>query len=108
MQHKAAMSVLCRGSSFAMFLAVATMLMLGTLVLPSEAQAQDQYDCASFGSQEAAQAELERDPSDPSNLDADNDGVACEDYDYGAGGGVEARETSTVPTSLHNRKHRLS
>ena len=47
--------------------------------------AQDQYDCASFGSQASAQAELERDPSDPSNLDADDDGQACEDYDYGTG-----------------------
>jgi len=36
--------------------------------------AQDQYNCASFGSQESAQAELDRDPSDPSNLDADDDG----------------------------------
>ena len=55
-------------------------------VRPRGAQAQDQYDCASFGSQQSAQAELERDPSDPSNLDADNDGVACEDYDYGGSG----------------------
>lgn len=46
----------------------------------------DQYDCASFGSQESAQAEFDRDPSDPSNLDADDDGEACEDYDYGIGG----------------------
>src|SRR5215207_8911841 len=52
---------------------------------PSFAQ-EDQYDCASFGSQESAQAELERDPSDPSNLDADDDGIACEDYDYGGTG----------------------
>jgi hypothetical protein len=43
----------------------------------------DLYDCASFGTQESAQAELERDPSDPSDLDPDNDGIACEDYDYG-------------------------
>jgi hypothetical protein len=54
----------------------------------------DQYDCASFGSQESAQAELERNPDDPSNLDPDNDGQACEDYDYGVGGG-----TSTVTTT---------
>jgi hypothetical protein len=46
----------------------------------------DQYDCASFGDQAAAQAELDRDPSDPSGLDADDDGEACEDYDYGTGG----------------------
>ena len=45
---------------------------------PAAAQA-DQYDCASFGSQEAAQAELERDPSDPNNLDSDGNGVACDD-----------------------------
>jgi hypothetical protein len=34
-----------------------------------------------------SQAELERDPSDPNNLDADGDGVACETYPYGTGGG---------------------
>jgi hypothetical protein len=53
---------------------------------PALAQ-EDQYDCASFGSQESAQAELERDLSDPNNLDPDADGQACEDYDYGGGGG---------------------
>jgi hypothetical protein len=58
---------------------------------PAFAQ-EDQYDCASFGSQESAQAEYDRDPSDPSNLDADDDGIACEDYDYGGGGG----ETTTA------------
>jgi hypothetical protein len=47
----------------------------------------DQYDCESFGSQESAQAELERDLSDPSNLDSDVDGIACEEYDYGGGEG---------------------
>ena len=45
----------------------------------------DQYDCASFGSQESAQTELDRDSSDPSNLDPDGNGIACEDYDYGVG-----------------------
>jgi hypothetical protein len=43
----------------------------------------EQYDRVSSGSQESAQAELERDPPDPSGLDADDDGEACEDYDYG-------------------------
>jgi hypothetical protein len=28
---------------------------------------------------------LERDPTDPNNLGADNDGQACEDFDYGGG-----------------------
>jgi len=36
--------------------------------------------------QESAQVELERDPSDSSNLNADNDGQACEDYPYGTTG----------------------
>src|SRR5215218_3555260 len=59
-----------------------------SLVLAGAAQAQeDMFDCASFGSQDAAQAELDRDPSDPSNLDADDDGIACEDLSGGGGGG---------------------
>jgi hypothetical protein len=56
----------------------------------------DQYDCASFGSQESAQAELERNPQDPSNLDPDNNGQACEDYDYGVGGGTTATSSPTA------------
>jgi hypothetical protein len=59
-----------------------------SLVLAGPTLAQeDQFDCASFGSQEAAQAELDRDPNDPSNLDADNDGKACETYPYRDSGG---------------------
>ena len=49
---------------------------------PALAQ-EDQYDCASFGSQESAQSELDRDPRDPNSLDPDGDGQACEDYSYG-------------------------
>jgi micrococcal nuclease len=43
-------------------------------------------DCGDFRSQAEAQTELERDPSDPNNLDGDDDGEACETYPYGAGG----------------------
>lgn len=50
-------------------------------------QQQADLDCADFDSQEEAQRELERDPSDPHNLDADNDGQACETFDYGGGSG---------------------
>jgi hypothetical protein len=67
---------------------------LASPTTPAFAQT-DQYDCASFGSQESAQAELERNPDDPSNLDPDNDGQACEDYDYGVDGGT----TTTTSTS---------
>ncbi len=64
------------------------------MLLASIASAQtDQFDCASFDSQEEAQAELESDPSDPSNLDADDDGRACEVYDYGDGGGGNGNGT---------------
>ena len=48
-------------------------------------QAVEELDCASFSSREEAQAELESDPSDPNNLDADDDGQACETFDYGSG-----------------------
>src|SRR5215203_47454 len=51
--------------------------------------AQDQFDCASFNSQAEAQAELRRDPSDPSGLDGPigsasdgTAGIACEVYPY--------------------------
>ena len=56
---------------------------------PAVAQA-DQYDCASFGSQESAQVELDRDPSDPNNLDSDGNGIACDNYPYGTSGSVAA------------------
>ena len=36
-------------------------------------------DCADFARQQVAQAELDRDLSDPNGLDADNDGIACEE-----------------------------
>lgn len=42
-------------------------------------------DCADFSSQEAAQAEYDADPSDPNGLDGNDNGEACEDYDYRAG-----------------------
>lgn len=61
---------------------------------PALAQ-EDQYDCASFGSQESAQMELDRDPRDPNNLDPDGNGQACEDYDYGG----TTRINSPSPTT---------
>jgi hypothetical protein len=43
------------------------------------------YDCADFATQEEAQEYLE--PGDPYRLDADDDGIACEDLPSGGGGG---------------------
>ena len=63
--------------------------------LPS-ASAQEDLDCANFVTQEEAQAELERDPSDPNNLDADDDGEACEDS---FGGGADAQYDDPIYAS---------
>jgi hypothetical protein len=65
---------------------------------PALAQ-EDLYDCQSFGSQESAQAELERNPTDPYGLDPDKDGQACEDYNYGNGSTASAAATSSPTTT---------
>ncbi len=72
----------------------------------------DQYDCESFGSQHSAQAELERDLSDPNDLDPDANGIACEEYDYrgGAGGSPTATALSssaaTATTAAHDQYYK--
>jgi hypothetical protein len=42
--------------------------------------AMEELDCADFATREEAQAELDADPSDPNDLDADDDGEACEEF----------------------------
>ena len=54
----------------------------------ASAQSGDEFDCADFSTQEEAQAEYDSDPSDPSGLDADSDGIACEELDDGGSGGT--------------------
>jgi hypothetical protein len=69
---------------------------------PASAAARD-YDCADFANQ--AEAEEYLLPGDPYNLDADNDGIACEDLPcpcsstpgQGAGGGGEAQQPAEPP-----------
>jgi len=64
------------------------------------AMAQPDVDCASFNTQADAQAYLEADLTDPSGLDADSDGEACEDFDYGsASSGASRASGSSVPSS---------
>jgi cytoskeletal protein RodZ len=65
---------------------------------PALAQ-EEQFDCASFDSQESAQAELESNPDDPSNLDPDDDGQACEDYSYGEDDSTTTTTTTSTSTS---------
>jgi hypothetical protein len=61
-----------------------TIVLLATAVVlalwATPAFAQDDQNCEDFESQAAAQAHLRQDPSDPDRLDADNDGVACENH----------------------------
>ncbi|MER5670832.1 calcium-binding protein [Pseudonocardia alni] len=64
-----------RSLSAAVLLATAA-----ALPLAGTAFAQDR-DCKDFASQADAQAALT--PGDPENLDANDNGVACEDHDYG-------------------------
>jgi hypothetical protein len=52
---------------------------VGTLPLAGIADAQPaDRDCADFATQAQAQAALAARPDDPDNLDADDDGIACE------------------------------
>ena len=46
---------------------------------PQQYEQSSDLDCADFGSEGEAQAALDADPSDPSGLDADGDGIACEE-----------------------------
>ena len=84
---------------------VATCWFIYSLLLAGSAMAQDRYDCASFDSQQEAQAELNRDPSGPSNLDADNDGVACETYPYDDNGGGGGGNGDLDCADFANRGH---
>lgn len=56
----------------------ALMILLTAGPATAVARAQSDLDCSDFVFQEDAQAEFNRDPSDPFRLDADNDGIACE------------------------------
>ncbi len=52
------------------------------------AHAADTYNCPDFVSQADAQAVYNANPSDPNQLDRDNDAQACEDHDYVANPGT--------------------
>ncbi len=56
------------------------------------AAAQDDLNCEDFATEAEAQATLDADPSDPNNLDGDDDGFACEDFGLPSGGGGDGNE----------------
>lgn len=58
----------------------------------------DDKDCADFTSQADAQAALTAESGDPDNLDADDDGIACEDRFGQAGQQVQVHPTGGVDT----------
>ncbi|MFJ9722707.1 excalibur calcium-binding domain-containing protein [Streptomyces sp. NPDC101209] len=60
------------------------------------AHAQSDLDCSDFVFQEDAQAVFNSDPSDPNRLDADNDGIACEDLPHRPAATATATATSTA------------
>jgi len=66
-------------------------------------------DCADFASQQDAQVVFDADPSDPNDLDADNDGVPCGYvssggalYDLGEGADIPAVDQSAAVTQIGN------
>src|SRR5215211_1295735 len=77
-----------------------TLLMLASTfacvsVYADKAAAQDTLNCTDFTYQEDAQAVFDRDPSDPHNLDANNDGVACENLPSRGNGTTTTTGTTT-------------
>ncbi len=79
------------GGTLRRLLLLAALCMVGALVFAPAALAQD-LDCASFDTQEEAQAVYEQDTSDPNGLDGPpgeaftgEQGVACEELPSGGG-----------------------
>src|SRR5437868_1725395 len=66
-----------------------------TTITPARA-ADSVANCQGFSSQAAAQAALRANPSDPNNLDADNDGIACEHL------ACPCDLTPVYPSSIYN------
>jgi uncharacterized protein YqkB len=64
----------------------------------SSATSGDDRDCADFASQADAQAALDAELSDPDHLDADVDGIACEDRFGNAGQQVQVHPSGGVDT----------
>jgi hypothetical protein len=70
------------------------------LAFPVAAGAQADLNCRDFPSRAAAQARLDADRSDPHGLDGDEDGLACDKFDYAgqaAGSGDEAGGPDPLP-----------
>lgn len=84
--------------------AAAVLAAAASFPLAGTAFAQD-LNCDDFATQEEAQAEYERDTSDPHNLDGDNDGIACEELiSEGSGTGNSGGDDSSGDDSNSGTK----
>lgn len=77
--------------SFRAVLCAVVLAMAFSIGAFGSAGAQGDLDCGDFGSQAEAQANLQANPNDPNQLDGNDDGVACERFDYsgGSNGGTD-------------------
>lgn len=67
------------------------------------AHAQTDLDCRDFTFQEDAQAVFNRDPSDPFRLDADHDGIACEELPHRPSPSATVTSTPVTATPVPQR-----
>jgi len=63
------------------------------------AQAADDKNCSDFATQQEAQAYLASTPGDPSNLDSDDDGIACETLTSGGTTQAASEDGTTTGTT---------
>jgi hypothetical protein len=85
-------------------LATTSALAVGLLGLAgAPALASDTLDCSDFAGPRAAQEELDRDPRDPSGLDEDHDGTACESLRYQSARATAGSEAGSDPGTVVDR-----
>ena len=70
-----------------------------SLSLAGTARAADK-NCSDFPTQAAAQAAYNADPSDPNHLDADKDGIACENLAGGSESVVTQQQVGATPVGI--------
>lgn len=69
-------------TALVMLALVAGWIAIGSSFNSAVAQDDEVLDCEDFANQAEAQAAYRADPSDPANNDADEDGIACELFEY--------------------------
>ena len=83
---------------------------LGLMAVGPAAAQDDLLDCEDFDSQAEAQAYYREDPTDPTDNDGDDDGIACELFEFeddatdfdpvtAAGGTTDTTDTTTDTTT---------